>query len=131
MTKQAARWERGTAAGVPFVAIPPASGPRPGAPAVVAWHLMAPPCTERAFAAAVPMSGVDAWRIYLGLPMCGSRLPSGGEDELMRRVYADAVREVYGPMTAQAVDEFPSAYAHLRDRFGLAEAPATLVGGSA
>jgi pimeloyl-ACP methyl ester carboxylesterase len=74
---------------------------------------------------------VLAWRIYLGLPLCGSRLPDGGQDELMRRVHADAVRHVYGPLTAQAVDEFPSAYAHLRDRFGLAQAPAALVGGSA
>ncbi len=33
---------RGMAAGVPFLAVPPDGGARPGAPAVVAWHLMDP-----------------------------------------------------------------------------------------
>jgi hypothetical protein len=56
------------AAGVPFVAVPPETGPRPAAPAVVAWHLQDAPRTEAAFAAALPLAGLDAWRIYLGCP---------------------------------------------------------------
>ena len=44
----------GTAAGVPFLAVPPPV-PRPSAPVVVAWHLMDPPRTEAAFAAALPL----------------------------------------------------------------------------
>jgi hypothetical protein len=85
----------GTAAGVPFVARPPDGGGRPDAPVVVAWHLLDSPRTPAAFAAAVPLAGLDAWRVYFGLPMTGARLPEGGEDELRRRVFADPVLELY------------------------------------
>jgi len=97
----------GTAAGVPFLALPPTGGTRPGASVVVAWHLMDPPRTEAAFAAALPLAGLDAWRIYLGLPMCGARLPAGGQDELMRLGYADAVLNLQGPIAAQGAEESP------------------------
>ena len=39
----------GTAAGVPYVALPPTTG-RADAPLVVAWHLLDPPRTPEAFA---------------------------------------------------------------------------------
>jgi hypothetical protein len=120
----------GVAAGVPFVAVPPASGPRPDAPAVVAWHLLDPPRTEAAFAAALPLAGLDAWRVYLGLPMSGSRLPAGGVDELVRLAGEDAVLNVHGPLTAQAAAEFDGAFAQLRDRLGIGDGPVGLVGGS-
>jgi hypothetical protein len=53
---------------------------------VVAWHLLDSPRTEAALAAAVPLAGLDAWRIYFGLPLSGARLPEGGYPELQRRV---------------------------------------------
>lgn len=65
----------GVAAGVPFVAVPPTAAAGRSAPVVVAWHLMDAPRTEAALAAALPLDGLDAWRIYLGLPLCGSRTP--------------------------------------------------------
>jgi len=120
----------GTAAGVPFLALPPPGGTRPGASVVVAWHLMDPPRTEAAFAAALPLAGLDAWRIYLGLPMCGARLPAGGQDELMRLGYADAVMNLQGPIAAQGAEEFPAAFAELRNRLDLGAAPLGLLGGS-
>ncbi len=120
----------GTAAGVPFLALPPPGGARPGAAAVVAWHLMDPPRTEAAFAAALPLAGLDAWRIYLGLPMCGARLPAGGQDELMRLGYEDAVLNLQGPIAQQAAEEFPAAFAELRNKLGLVAAPLGLLGGS-
>ena len=121
----------GVAAGVPFLAVPPAASPpdRP-APVVVAWHLMDPPRTEAAFAAAVPMAGLAAWRIYLGLPMYGARLPGGGLDEVMRLAYADAVLNLQGPVAAQGAEEFPAALADLRARLDLGKGPVGLVGGS-
>jgi len=119
----------GTAAGVPFLAVPPIT-PGPAAPVVVAWHLMDPPRTEAAFAAAVPLAGLDAWRIYLGLPMCGARLPAGGFEELMRLGYEDAVLNLQGPITAQAVEEFPAVLRELRDRLGVGDGPVGLLGGS-
>src|SRR5690606_13993047 len=56
----------GVAAGVPYLLLPPALG-RGGAPIVIGWHLLDPPRTEAAFAAALPLDGLDAWRLYLGL----------------------------------------------------------------
>jgi pimeloyl-ACP methyl ester carboxylesterase len=121
----------GEAAGVPFVAIPPVTADK-STPVVVAWHLMSPPRTEAAFAAALPLDGLDAWRIYLGLPLYGSRLPPGGLDTLMQWGFEDAVMNLQGPVTAQAAEEFGPALAALRERFGFgaAEAPLGLVGGS-
>ncbi len=131
MSEQAvATGTSGIAAGVPFVAVPPTSGARPDAPVVLAWHLMDPPRTEAAFAAALPMAGLDAWRIYLGLPLAGSRLPAGGYDELMQLGFEDAVLRLHGPVTDQAVAELPAAFAELRERFGLGDGPVAVVGGS-
>jgi hypothetical protein len=50
---------------------------------VVVWHLMDPPRTEAAFAAALLLAGLEAWRTYLGLPLSGSRMPPGGAEELL------------------------------------------------
>lgn len=119
----------GTAAGVPFVAVPPA-GDRASAPVVAAWHLMDPPRTEVALAAALPLAGLDAWRLYLGLPMHGARFPDGGVDALMQLGYADAVQNLYGPISAQAAEEFGPAYAALRQQLGLRDGPIGLLGGS-
>ncbi len=120
----------GVAAGVPFVAVPPAGGLRPSAPVVVGWHLMTPPRTEIAFAAALPLAGLDAWRIYLGLPLCGSRTPPGGDEELMRLGYEDAVLNLQGPIATQAAREFEAALVDLRGQLGLEEGPIGLLGGS-
>lgn len=120
----------GVAAGVPFLAIPPATGPRPSTPVVVAWHLMDPPRTEAAFAAALPLADLEAWRIYLGLPLCGARLPAGGAEELMRLGYSDAVMNLQGPIASQGAAEFPAAFEHLRGLLGLGDGPLALAGGS-
>jgi pimeloyl-ACP methyl ester carboxylesterase len=131
----------GSANGVPFVALPPeplepheGSG-APGekattAPLVVAWHLQDPPRTETAMAAALPLRGIPAWRVYLGLPLSGSRLPAGGLDAFFALSYDDAVLNVFGPVCRQAVDELPGALAGLRDRLPISDAPLGLVGGS-
>jgi len=121
----------GTAAGVPFVAVPPA-GERGRAPVVVAWHLLSPPCTPEAFAAAVPLEGLDAWRIVLGLPLSGARLPEGGYEALMQLGYTDAVRNLQYPIPRDAAAEFPAAFAALQEQLGFgADVPVGLLGGSA
>jgi dienelactone hydrolase len=97
---------------------------------VVSWHLMDAPRTETAFAAAVPLSGLDAWRIYLGLPLCGSRLPAGGWDEVMRLGYEDAVLKLIVPVVDQAADEFGGAIADLRNQLQLREGAIGVMGGS-
>ncbi|HEX2048406.1 MAG TPA: prolyl oligopeptidase family serine peptidase [Acidimicrobiales bacterium] len=121
--------QSGVAAGVPFVAVPPAT-PSPSAPVVVAWHMMDPPRTEAAFAAALPLTALDAWRVYLGLPMSGSRLPAGGFEALMRLGYEDAVRNLHGPIVEQAAEEFPAAWSELRAALGLGDGPVGVLGAS-
>lgn len=120
----------GRAAGVPFVAVPPQNASHADAPVVVAWHLMDPPRTEAAFAAALPLHGLDAWRIYLGLPLSGSRMPAGGPDELMRLGYEDAVLNLHKRAVYGAAEEFGAAFEELRERFGIGAGPVGVMGGS-
>jgi hypothetical protein len=119
----------GFAAGVPFLAVPPPT-PRPDAPVVCAWHLLDSPRSERALAAALPLAGLDAWRVYFGLPLCGERLPPGGWDEVVRLAATDAVLGLHGPIARQGADEFPAALAALRERFPIASGSVAVVGGS-
>jgi pimeloyl-ACP methyl ester carboxylesterase len=114
----------GVAAGVPFTALPPLDGGP--APLVVTWHMMDAPCTDAAFAAALPLVGVRAWRIHLGMPWCGARANPDGY-ELSRR---DPMMLYLDPVVRQAVDEFPAALADLRSRFPIVDAPIGVVGGS-
>jgi pimeloyl-ACP methyl ester carboxylesterase len=120
----------GIAAGVPYVALPPqgAGGP---APLVVTWHLMDPPRTDVAMAAALPMTGVPAWRVHFGLPMSGRRALPGGDEEYFGLAAQDAVLNVFGPVAEQAADEFPAAVAALRQELSIADGPIGVAGGSA
>jgi len=113
---------------VPFVLRPPDT-PRPDAPLVLAWHLMDAPRTEQAFAAALPLEGLDAWRVYLGLPLTGTRALE--PEEAMRLAFADAVLNVHGPANEQAVAELPAALAALRAEHGIGDGPIGVLGGSA
>jgi pimeloyl-ACP methyl ester carboxylesterase len=114
--------------GVPYLAIPSTST---GAPVVVIWHLLDPPRTPEAMSAAIPLAGLDATRIYLGLPMSGDRMPEGGFEAIMPLLAKDAPALVHGPIFDQAVAEFPEAFAELRERLSIApDAVVGLVGGS-
>jgi dienelactone hydrolase len=121
----------GVASGVPFLAIPPEGGAKTNSATVVAWHLLDPPRTPAAFAAALPLAGLDAWRVYLGLPMSGSRKPAGGDEELLRLGYEDGVLNIQGPITDQAVSELSPVFSEIRDWLGLGSGPIGLLGGSA
>src|SRR5689334_2562714 len=87
----------GWAAGVPFTALPPA-GAEPVAPLVVAWHLMDPPRSDAAFAAALPLTGVPAWRVYLGLPTVGRRPVEGA----FEAAQSDPMLRFVDPLVRQA-----------------------------
>jgi hypothetical protein len=89
----------GEAAGVPFVAHP-ASRSGEEAATVVVWHLHDPPRSERAMAAALPLRGLDAWRVYLGLPLSGTRLPAGGLDAFFALGFEEAVEAVWADRAA-------------------------------
>ncbi|ANY06853.1 hypothetical protein [Pseudonocardia sp. HH130630-07] len=120
----------GDAAGVPFTALPPAGTGGGTAPLLVTWHMLDAPRTDAAFAAALPMAGVPAWRVHLGMPLCGSRMVDGRLDEHVRRARADALTEYLVPVVRQAVEEFPAALAALRDRLPFGDGPVGLLGAS-
>lgn len=115
-------------AGVPYVLEPPSSG-RTDAPLVIAWHLMDAPRTERAFAAALPLAGLDAWKLYPGLPLCGDRSP--GQEEVMRLGFEEPVLNLHGRINAEAIAELPGLLDEVRAQHGIDEGPVAVVGGSA
>ncbi|MGE0058844.1 MAG: alpha/beta hydrolase, partial [Dehalococcoidia bacterium] len=121
---------KGTAAGVPYIAFAPAN-PQPGTPLIVLLHLMDPPRSEHAMAAAIPLDGIDAWKVYFGLPMSGERAPEGGFDEIMRLAFEDGLMNLLAPVVEQAAAELPGAVTAVREQLSLAASPLILVGGSA
>jgi len=118
----------GTAAGVPFTALPPAHGGP--APLIVTWHMLDAPRSDAAFAAALPMDDLPAWRVHLGMPMCGARMVDGSMDagaELMRK---DVLMAFLYPFVRQATEEFPAALAAIRAQLPVDDGPIGLLGGS-
>ncbi|GAA4903407.1 prolyl oligopeptidase family serine peptidase [Streptomonospora salina] len=117
----------GTAAGIPFVAVPPAVA-ADRAPMILALHAFEPPRSEAALAGTLPLASLPAWRFYLGLPMFGARLPEGGVAEVNRRGQADYLIELFGPVVEQAAAELPRAVKDLRARFPVADSALGLMG---
>jgi predicted esterase len=117
-----ARAVEGVAAkGVPFVALPPEETAEARA-LVVLWHGADPPRSDAALAAAVPLRRLPAWRVYLGMPLFGRRLPAGGYEEIMRLAFQDAVTLLFQPSIGGAVAELPAALADIRKRLNIAPA---------
>ncbi|MFD1149420.1 alpha/beta fold hydrolase [Saccharothrix hoggarensis] len=104
----------GEAAGTRYVAAPPAAS---GRRLVVVWHLRGTPGTPEDMAAAVPLTGVDAWRLYPALPPWDH--------------HPDGHVHGYASMVETAVDALPALVRAARERFGCDDGPVDLVGGSA
>lgn len=121
---------RGVANGVPYLMTSPADSSDASAPVVLGWHPMDPPRSESAFAAAISLDGLDAWKIYFGLPMMGSRLPDGGFDALMQLGFEDAVLKMLSPIVEQGAREFPEAFRALQAELGFSGQHIGLFGGS-
>lgn len=120
----------GTAAGVPFTALPPTGATDGPAPLIVTWHMLDAPRTDAAFAAALPMTGVPAWRVHLGMPMCGARMVDGRVDAILELARKDALMAFLAPFIHQAADELPAALAALRDQLPVDDEPIGVLGGS-
>ncbi|WP_433298370.1 prolyl oligopeptidase family serine peptidase [Pseudonocardia sp. CA-142604] len=120
----------GTAAGVPFTALPPTGATDRPAPLIVTWHMLDAPRTDAAFAAALPMTGVPAWRVHLGMPMCGARMVDGRVDAILELARKDALMAFLAPFVRQAADEFPAALVALRDQLPVDDEPIGILGGS-
>lgn len=118
----------GIAAGDSYVALPPtavdatASGP---ARLIVAWPGFDPPRTAAALAAAVPMTGVPVWRVFLDLP---GRSPGGlGSGAILE---SEAI-EAYCAAVEGAVERLPAALAEIRGDLALPDGPIAVAGFSA
>jgi dienelactone hydrolase len=120
----------GTAAGVPFTALPPTGASDGPAPLIVTWHMLDAPRTNAAFAAALPMTGVPAWRVHLAMPMCGARMVDGRVDAIIELARKDPLMAFLAPFAHQAADEFPAALAALRDQLPVDDEPIGILGGS-
>ncbi len=120
----------GTAAGVPFTALPPTGATEGLASLIVTWHMLDAPRTDAAFAAALPMTGVPAWRVHLGMPMCGARMVDGRVDAIIELARKDALMAFLAPFIHQAADEFPAALVALRDQLPVDDEPIGVLGGS-
>ncbi|MEV6227523.1 alpha/beta hydrolase [Saccharopolyspora shandongensis] len=118
----------GTAAGVPFTALPPAEdGP---APLIVTWHMLDAPRSDAAFAAALPMNDLPAWRVHLGMPMCGARMVDGSMDAGLELIREDVLMSALHPFVRQAAEEFPAALESIRAQLPVADGPIGVLGGS-
>jgi dienelactone hydrolase len=118
----------GTAAGVPFTALPPADDG--AAQLIVTWHMLDAPRSDAAFAAALPMHDLPAWRVHLGMPMCGARMVDGSMDaglELMRK---DPLMSYLHAFVRQAFEEFPAALESVRAQLPVDDGPIGVLGGS-
>jgi dienelactone hydrolase len=120
----------GTAAGVPFTALPPDGAVDGPAPLIVTWHMLDAPRTDAAFAAALPMTGLPAWRVHLGMPMCGARMVDGRVDAVIELAREDALLAFLAPFIQQAADEFPAALTALRDQLPVDDEPVGVLGAS-
>ncbi|HEX4358328.1 MAG TPA: alpha/beta hydrolase [Pseudonocardia sp.] len=118
----------GTAAGVPFTALAPAD--HAPAPLIVTWHMLDAPRSDAAFAAALPMHGLPAWRVHLGMPMCGARMVDGRTDAIVELFQKDALMSYLYPFARQASEEFPAALASLREQLPVGDGPIGVLGGS-
>lgn len=118
----------GTAAGDAYVALPPTavdavvSGPTR---LVVAWPGFDPPRTAAALAAAIPMTGVPVWRVYLDLP---GRSPGGlGSGAILETENIEA----YCAAVRSAAERLPDALAEIRRDLAVPDGPVALAGFSA
>ncbi|NNG36819.1 alpha/beta hydrolase [Nakamurella aerolata] len=118
----------GTAQDVPYLLIPGSSAQ---APVVAGWHLMDSPMTPEAFHAAIPLDGLDAWKLYLALPQTPRRIDPDEADQVQQGWMTDAVLNGHDPVNRQASQEFPGVLAALSAEFGFGAGPLGIMGGSA
>ncbi|MFQ6396602.1 alpha/beta hydrolase family protein [Nocardia sp. KC 131] len=118
----------GTAAGVPFTALPPVDHSR--APLIVTWHMLDAPRSDAAFAAALPMNDLPAWRVHLGMPMCGARMVDGSMDAGLELIREDVLMSFLYPFARKAAEEFPAALASIRAQLPVDDGPIGVLGGS-
>lgn len=117
----------GMAAGVPYTALAPDVDTDA---LIVTWHMLDAPRSNAAFAAALPLSGVPAWRVHFGMPYCGARMVDGSMDKGIELMREDPVLSYAAAFVHQAVSEFPAALAEARSQLGIGAGFLGVLGGS-
>ncbi|WP_257232157.1 S9 family peptidase [Streptomyces sp. Rer75] len=113
---------------MPFTALPPIDNG--AAPLIVTWHMLDAPRSNAAFAAALPMHDLPAWRVHLGMPMCGARMVDGSTAAIMELARQDVLMSYLYPFARQAAEEFPAALASIRAQLPVDDGPIGVLGGS-
>ena len=76
------------------------------------------------------MNDLRAWRVHLGMPMCGARMVDGSTDAIVELFGKDALMSVLDPFVRQATEEFPAALASIRAQLPVDDGPIGVLGGS-
>lgn len=103
------------AAGVPGVLAAPA-GIDHEAPLLVLWHGFGPPPEAAGLAERLPLRGLEAYRVYLDLPLFGGRRPEGGPRELGERQAEDFLGRLLWPVVERATRELPDVVESLKEQ---------------
>lgn len=82
---------------------------------IVLWHGFGPPDSEKALMDALPLDEVPAVKVYLGLPLFGSRKPAGGNKELVRRQQEDLATLLFEPAVMGAAKELSAVVRALEE----------------
>jgi predicted esterase len=83
-------------------------------PPIILWHGFGPPDSERALMDALPLDDVPAVKVYLGLPMFGTRALAEGE--LVRRQKQDLGALVFEPVVMGGAKELSAVVRALEQR---------------
>lgn len=83
-------------------------------PPIVLWHGFGPPDSERALMDALPLDDIPAVKVYLGLPMFGTRALAEGE--LVRRQKQDLGALVFEPVVMGGAKELSAVVRALEQR---------------
>lgn len=103
------------AAGVPGVLAAPA-GIDHEAPLLVLWHGFGPPPEAEGLSERLPLHGLEAYRVYLDLPLFGGRRPEGGPRELGERQAEDYLGRLLWPVVERATGELPDVVEELKEQ---------------
>jgi predicted esterase len=83
-------------------------------PPIILWHGFGPPDSERALMDALPLDDIPAVKVYLGLPMFGTRALAEGE--LVRRQKQDLGALVFEPVVMGGAKELSAVVRALEQR---------------
>jgi len=108
---EAARTIQTSLAGVPALLRMPKTISKPP---IVLWHGLGPPASAADLMEDLPLDEVPAVKVYLGLPLLGTRAPTAESDSLAQRQAQDYALRIFAPVVVGAAHELPTVLVELR-----------------